>query len=79
MYTRYESKPITRLAYQITRNDVITEANEEATYTLKVDSWLPVIFKATEPVKLGDYIIYLSETDIYHCDATVFAERNIVN
>lgn len=37
-----------------------------------------VVFKFHEPVKVGDYIVYLDDTDIYHCRREVFEERNIM-
>lgn len=79
MFKSYQSKPITRLAHRITEKDVIKKVEiEEATYKI----WLldkTVKFKAYKSVNVGDYVVYLNDDDIYHCNATVFAERNEVD
>jgi hypothetical protein len=80
MFKEYQSKPITRSAHLITDLDKIHKVEGlEATYTLvPYDSPNQVQFAAYEEVKVGDYIVYLKDDDIYHCSAEVFAERNIV-
>jgi len=75
-FREYQSKPITRLAYEVKFGDHIEKVGE-ATYRIRVDGE-PVQFKAYEPVKPGDYIVYLNDEDIYHCSAQVFAARNVV-
>ena len=75
-FREYQSKPITRLAYRVTDGDTIEKVGEAA-YRIHVDGE-PVHFKAYEPVKPGDYIVYLNDEDIYHCSAQVFAARNVV-
>lgn len=78
-FKEYQSKPIKRLAYRIREDDAgrITKVGE-ATYQLHVDG-KPVDFQAYEPVNPGDYIVYLNDSDIYHCNAKVFAERNVTD
>ena len=79
MFKEYASKPIIRRAHKIVAEDVITKLAEEATY--RIDSkcaQVDVKFKAYEEVKAGDYIVYLDDTDIYHCSENVFRERNII-
>jgi hypothetical protein len=73
----YKSKPITRSAYKVKAISEIIEHNEDCTSTLLVDQYA-LDFKHYEPVAVGDYIVYLNETDVYHCTAKVFEERNIV-
>lgn len=75
MFKDYESKPVMRSAHLVTINDVIAKVEgEEASYTLNTD----ILFKAYEPVSVGDYIVRLTVEDTYHCSAKVFRERNIV-
>ena len=79
MLIAYQSKPITRLAHRITEADNIAKLpGIEATYSLASADQVNLIFKAYEEVKVGDYIVYLKDDDIYHCSAEVFAERNII-
>ena len=79
MFKDYLSKPITRKAHKIVEGDNITKVSgAEATYVLESSDQLIVIFKAYEDTKVGDYIIYLKDDDIYHCSAEVFADRNII-
>lgn len=71
-FVPYESKPVTRMAYQVQEADVITAVGE-ATSELR-----GVTFKHYEPVQVGDWIVRLTEEDTYHCTDAVFRERNIV-
>lgn len=75
-FKEYESKPITRLAYEVPFGQHI-EKTGEATFRIAVEG-KDIEFKAYEPVKAGDYIVYLNDNDVYHCSRTVFHERNIV-
>jgi len=76
MFKDYESKPVTRKAHKVTADDVLTVI-DETTQSITIEGQT-VNFKHYEEVKVGDYIVYLNESDIYHCNAEVFAERNIV-
>lgn len=79
MFKEYQSRAVTRKAYCVKKFDKITKARKEtATFILRTEGELPVRFKAYEEIKPGDYIVYLTEDDIYHCSAEVFIERNIV-
>lgn len=80
MFKDYQSKPITRSAHRITNEDTTYKVEgAESTYILIIkESLEKVRFKAYEEVKVGDYVVYLDDTDIYHCSAKVFEERNIV-
>ncbi len=69
----YTSRPITRRAAVIP-DDAIIEYFPDG-QTASVGGFE---FKCYEMPKHGDYVCYLSDDDIYHCNATVFKERNIV-
>jgi hypothetical protein len=73
VFKEYQSKPITRKAYQIKPEDVVIL--EEGEYYLPEKG---ITFVAHEKVKVGDWIIYLNEHHIYQCSDQVFRERNIV-
>tara|TARA_R100001039_G_C1845090_1_gene105441 strand:+ start:524 stop:1153 length:630 start_codon:yes stop_codon:yes gene_type:complete len=75
-FMTYQGKPTTRDAYCVQPGDVIESAGE-ATYRTVIEG-KAVEFKAYEQVNVGDYIVYLTDSDIYHCRADVFHERNIV-
>ena len=78
MFKKYDSKPVTRLAHKITEHDTIIKVMEkDATFQLKALDRV-VTFKAREPIKTGDYIVYHNCNYLYHCNAKVFAERNII-
>lgn len=82
MFKDYQSKPVTRRAYQIEEGDVITKEEGESSFSIIVAGKTKddrVFFKAHEQVKVGDYIVYLTDSDIYHCFAVVFAERNVLD
>lgn len=83
-FKRYESRPITRLAHEITEDDVIFQASHPVTrmilpntYCIRVGE-VEHTFKAYEEIKTGDFVVFLNEDDIYHCSREVFLERNIV-
>ena len=83
MFKEYQSKPIIRRAYKILKTDYIVEGKDNKHFILKTthittkgDS--AIEFVAHEKIKTGDYIVYLNAKDIYHCNAKVFAERNII-
>ena len=79
MFKRYQSKPVTRLAYQIQENDeVAVEVGESPYHHLTTADGDNITFVAHEEVKTGDYVVYLNEQDIYHCNKQVFNERNEV-
>lgn len=80
MFKDYKSKPITRSAHQITKSDRITKVEgEESTYIIFCKYKMDIKFKAHEKVNIGDYVIYLTDGDIYHCPKRVFEERNIIS
>lgn len=79
MFKEYQSKAITRLAYQVEEGDTISGVfGLQSTSVLTTPNQDSVRFKHYEPVKVGDYIVYLTEDDIYHCTEQVFLERNHV-
>lgn len=77
-FKEYESKPITRLARRVGERDQIVPTTKESTSVLNALYLEPIPFKHYEPVKVGDYIVFLNEKDVYHCTKEVFEERNIV-
>lgn len=77
MFKEYESKPITRLAMEITEEHNLQY--RASTSCASVDT--PegkLLFKCYEEPKVGDYVCYLNDEDVYHCSRKVFHERNIV-
>ncbi|AGG58044.1 hypothetical protein VPAG_00008 [Vibrio phage douglas 12A4] len=81
MFKEYKSKPITRLAHEITQSDLDTlKKIGESMFHIVIHEQdttdHPVSFKAYEDVKVGDFIVYLDSSDIYHCSRKVFEERN---
>lgn len=76
MFKDYQSKPITRKAHQVESLDELSAVDEStATLTIGMEQYT---YKYYEPVKVGDFIVFLDDTDIYHCSEKVFKERNIV-
>lgn len=79
MLKDYQSKPVTRKAHKIEVEDKISKVpGVESTYILESADEFNLTFKAYEEVAIGDYVVYLTSSDIYHCSAKVFHERNIV-
>jgi hypothetical protein len=77
MFKEYQSKPITRLAHEVTTDCTIMQTSDEATSQIFIGGvWL--YFKHYELVSVGDWIVYINETDVYHCSNKVFRSRNIV-
>lgn len=75
-FKEYESKPIYRKAYKIQKEDIpeiVMTGGVPQKCTLK-----GVVFVAYEEIKAGDFIIYLDDTDVYHCRRSVFLARNVV-
>jgi hypothetical protein len=77
MFKEYQSKPITRNAYQIKPEDTVVQYGDSNEYKVVVSGkW--VTFKAHQEIENGDWIVHLSDSDVYHCTDEVFRERNIV-
>lgn len=77
MFKEYQSKPITRLAHKINDTDGLVYLPENSEASITVDG-SALTFKCYEEPAIGDYVCYLNDEDIYHCNAKVFAERNII-
>jgi len=75
-FKEYQSKPVTRKAYEVKESDVITDIGESTSSVLVGGDYIE--FKHYEPVSAGDYVVYLNDSDIYHCSREVFHERNVV-
>ncbi len=85
MFKTYQNKPTTRKAHLITgeeKNMTMVGDDYPCQHDVEIDGGL-VSFNASEPVNIGDYIIKLSDDDIYHCNAKVFnagySELNFVD
>jgi hypothetical protein len=78
----YESKPVTRMAFQIRDIHVVKKSkSEESSYFINQLGDIvsnSIKFKAYEEPKVGDWIVRLTDTDTYHCTDEVFRERNVV-
>lgn len=71
----YESRPVTRLAHEIGPDDVIRETDDPCTFIIEGEGD-SLKFKAYQPIEQGDFVVYLTDDDVYHCSRSVFAERN---
>lgn len=69
----YQSKPIIRKAHEITDKDELLFNAELSQLTINGET----VACFQEP-KIGDYIVFLNDTDIYHCSKSVFEDRNVV-
>ncbi|WP_269519503.1 Gp49 family protein [Alteromonas sp. BMJM2] len=78
-FKEYQGKAIIRKAFEITsREQFIVEhqiIDDTYRFGLKLDGKV-IEFVAHEPVNVGDFVVYLNESDIYHCSRKVFLERN---
>ena len=72
MFKAYEGKPVTRMAHEVTEEDVIEKVGE-ATSTIN-----GIEFKHYGEVKVGDYIIRNAGECDYHCTKEIFEERNYI-
>lgn len=73
-FKTYQSKPIQRYAYEIKSKDHI-HAISETEFIVNVEGEA-VTFNAHESIFPGDYVVFLSENDCYHCRQAIFKERN---
>lgn len=72
----YKSKPVIRRAHEVTYSDIEdlqVVSNKPSTSVLS-----GIEFKHYVPVNVGDFIVYLDDTDVYHCERSVFEQRNEV-
>lgn len=75
MFKEYQSRPITRRAYEIQSTDEIKYAPDANNATLVRTG---LVFGAYVQPVAGDYICHLKDDDVYHVAKAVFEERNIV-
>lgn len=76
-FRSYHGKPVIRVAYEITEADTVVKASEPSTSEICIEgTWYK--FKHYVDVKAGDYVVFLNDNDIYHCERAVFLERNEV-
>lgn len=76
-FKTYQSKPIQRFAYEVKSKDQI-HAISETEYVINVEGEV-IQFKAHETIFPGDYVVFLSDNDCYHCRQAVFKERNFTS
>ena len=76
-FKSYASQPVTRLAHCIKSLDEIVQVDNQ-TMRYEPAPGAVHLFKFFQEIKVGDYIVYLTDEDKYHCSAEVFATRNIV-
>ena len=76
-FERFVSRPITRLAHEITEDDRIVSAGTNLLRLITKDGE-KYTFVHYHEVQTGDFVVYLNEDDIYHCSREVFLERNVV-
>ena len=75
----YQSRPVTRRACEITPDLILTYISEQSVgHIMTKDGEDGIMFACHEEPFHGDFVIYLTETDIYHCKRSVFEERNII-
>ncbi|MGR5294748.1 Gp49 family protein [Vibrio mediterranei] len=81
----FESKPIMREAYQLTKRDIVTmtwEMDNSSTANkaiIQVEGQKIAFAFHCYPteIKPGDYVVFINDEDTYHCSEEVFNERNI--
>ena len=81
MFKTYQSKPITREAFQITTEmqyDIEKDCQEESLWIYSPSGEDRIVFKAYEVPVVNDWIVRLTQEDTYHARDEVFRERNIV-
>lgn len=79
MFKNYFSKPTIRNAHKVVDSDVLTVINESTSMLQSKDMTEELHFKHYQPVNVGDYVVFLNGEDVYHCNAKVFADRNILD
>ena len=79
MFNTYNSKRVTRKAHQLTAGDTIVYNSNYPNKAKLVLDGVKYYFAYHQEPKVGDYIVYLNDEDIYHCSEEVFNERNQLN
>ncbi|UTM60469.1 hypothetical protein L4174_023675 (plasmid) [Photobacterium sp. CCB-ST2H9] len=77
MFEKYKTIPIFVIAHQLRIEDVVEKvADRESTYFISSNSMgMDLLFKATSPVTVGDYIVYEGEGYFRHYPAAEFTTR----
>lgn len=68
----YMTKPVERLAIEITPDMKISIDECEQKYFVITPGLEPIVFTASSPVMFGDFVVYLNRNDIYHVPREVF-------
>lgn len=81
-FSLYMSKPIVRKAIEIKPHGTLEVQRDMRSthdkYRYREGDDVSVEFVVHEAVSVGDFIVYLNDTDTYHCKRSVFMERNEV-
>jgi hypothetical protein len=77
MFGIYRSRPAQRDAYRM-KSEPWLWFKENGTWAYTMPDNSVVHFKAYQTPKAGDWIVYQSDDDIYHCSDDVFRQRNVV-
>ena len=82
VFKEYTSKPTIRNAAVLTSANFVDRGKEAtgARYAIIVCDVTnaKLNFVAHQTPVVGDYVVYLDVTDVYHCSKEVFTDRNIV-
>tara|TARA_R110000851_G_C12883388_1_gene546295 strand:- start:148 stop:450 length:303 start_codon:yes stop_codon:yes gene_type:complete len=78
MFRDYLSKPTIRKAYEIKEADLIKSVGESTSMLVSIHVEDTIKFKHYVPVETGDYVVHLTDSDVYHCPRSVFEARNIL-
>ncbi len=80
MFQTYQSKPIERLAHEITVEDRLEQQGFSTIWRLTNPEGKHILFDVPSGKKpeYGDYVVFIDERDVYHCSEAVFKERNVV-
>lgn len=79
-FKEYKSRPIIRKALEITDEHVIGWHKSTNKAVLSIKGKEKVIgFTCHQKPKVGDFIVYLNDEDIYHCSREVFENRNYLD
>ena len=75
-FKTYKGKPIDRHAVEVKPEHLIAPTGNESESKLTLPDGQTVTFKHYEPVRDGDFIVYIKADDVYHCSREVFMDRN---
>ncbi len=79
-FKAYQSKPIERIAHQLTEKEVakLCCTGDRASVMVEGEPLIFAYHCAPSEIVAGDWVVFLNEEDTYHCTDGVFRERNHV-